>query len=250
MGVEDISAEELEKATRSFVSIESATQISRRYVRKKLEEIFNLEENSLYERKKEINDIVAKVLTSLLEEENRGKNEQLRAKDANAESVETNDTVDQNGINCNSRKRRSSQMTTGEIVKTENLNDDKTSSTHSDSNDRSSSKKRKRNDEPLSARKKQANVMTKDYFLDNAESLLCNISDNIKLKLEPRTFSTGSCGWHMMDKVYLLVGDHNVLCQLCINCSGRSTHENDKRAHHAISLVVHNTVVEKSDKAQ
>ncbi|CAA9990428.1 conserved Plasmodium protein, unknown function [Plasmodium knowlesi strain H] len=220
MGVEDISAEELEKATRSFVSIESATQISRRYVRKKLEEIFNLEENSLYERKKEINDIVAKVLTNLLEEENRKKNEELRSKDANANSVETNDKADQNGENCNSRKRRNSQnKTKGEIVKKENMNDDKSSSAESDSNDKSSSKKRKKNDEPLSARKKQANVMTKDYFLDNSESLLCNISDNIKLKLEPRIFSTGSCGWHMMDKVYLLVGDHNVLCQLCINCS-------------------------------
>ncbi|GAW83039.1 conserved Plasmodium protein, unknown function [Plasmodium gonderi] len=221
MGVEDITAEDLEKATKSFVSIESASQISRRYVRKKLEEIFNLEENSLHERKKEINDIITKVLTNILEEENKKKNNDLCEIDGDMNTAETNNEGEQYNKQLNYRKNHSNMnKTKNEIIKSENMNDDKLSSAQSDNNDKSSSKKRKNNDsEPLSARKKQANIMTKDYFLNNAESLLCNLSNDIKLKLEPRMFSTGSCGWHMMDKVYLLVGDQNVLCQLCINCS-------------------------------
>ncbi|KAI4835823.1 hypothetical protein MKS88_005040 [Plasmodium brasilianum] len=223
MSVEDITTEQLEDATKSFVSIESATQISRRFVRKKLEEIFNLEENALYERKKEINDIVEKVLINLLQEENKKKNDDLRIKDEDMNSVETNDDGDENSILANSSKMNSNQRNKNrsEEVKNENSIDDKSLCAQSDSNDnKNSSKKRKKGgNESLSARKKQANVMTKDYFLDSAKTLLCNISENIKLKLEPRIFSTGSCGWHIMDKVYLLVGDHNVLCQLCINCS-------------------------------
>ncbi|SCP06234.1 conserved Plasmodium protein, unknown function [Plasmodium ovale] len=221
MSVEDITAEELENATKSFVSIESATQISRRYVRKKLEEIFNLEENALYERKREINEIVEKVLTNLLEEENKKKNDELHVKEEDMNSIKTNDAGDTNSVQDNSSKRSSNQGKAGvEKIKNERNNDDKSSCSQSDSNDKGSSKKRKKSgNETLSARKKQANVMTKDYFLDNAKPLCCNISENIKLKLEPRIFSTGSCGWHMMDKIYLLVGDHNVLCQLCINCS-------------------------------
>ncbi|CRH03960.1 conserved Plasmodium protein, unknown function [Plasmodium relictum] len=219
MSVEDITTEQLENATKSFVSIESATQISRRYVRKKLEEIFNLEENALYERKKEINDIVEKVLTNLLEEENKKKNGGLQMKNEEINNIKTNDDGRQklddksNNINNNEDEIR-------EETKNEDNNYDKSLCKISDDNDKNSSKKRKKSgNDMVSARKKQANVMTKEYFLNNAKALFCNISENIKLKLEPRIFSTGSCGWHMMDKIYLLVGDHSVLCQFCINCS-------------------------------
>lgn len=38
--------------------------------------------------------------------------------------------------------------------------------------------------------------MTKDYFMENAKPLYCNLTEDIQLKLEPRMFNTGSCGWY------------------------------------------------------
>ncbi|CRG95696.1 conserved Plasmodium protein, unknown function [Plasmodium gallinaceum] len=217
MSVEDITTEQLENATKSFVSIESATQISRRYVRKKLEEIFNLEENALYERKKEINDIVEKVLTNLLEEENMKKNEGFSMKNEEVNNIKINDDKKEN-LDSKSNFINNNKDEIKEEIKNEN-NDNKSLCALSDEDKNSSKKRKKSSNDAVSTRKKQANIMTKEYFLNNAKSLFCNISENIKLKLEPRIFSTGSCGWHMMDKVYLLVGDHSVLCQFCINCS-------------------------------
>ncbi|CDU85104.1 conserved protein, unknown function [Plasmodium yoelii] len=204
MGIEEITADELEKAIKSFVSIETASQISRRNVRTQLEQIFNLEENALYERKKEINEILNKILKELLEE------------DEKQHSEENTDSANNTKTNDDQEK----EDKTNKIVKKENNNDNVSSGSESNTKNKNSSKKRKQNPvENISAKKRQANVMTKDYFMENAKPLYCNLTEDIQLKLEPRMFNTGSCGWHIMDKIYLSVGEHDVLCQLCINCS-------------------------------
>ncbi|SOS81018.1 conserved Plasmodium protein, unknown function [Plasmodium sp. gorilla clade G1] len=223
MNVEDITTEQLENATKTFVSIESAAQISRRHVRQKLEEIFNLKENDLYKRKKEINDIVNRVLTNLLEEENKKRNEELKIKKEQENNDNVNDHEDKPTADVDTNKNKmitKEENTKNKNVKKDNNSDDQTMCSQTDAVDKNSSKKRKSTgNDVVSVRKKQANIMTKDYFLKHAKSILCNMSENINLTLEPRIFSTGSCGWHIMDKIYLLVGDRNVLCQFCINCS-------------------------------
>ncbi|KOB62749.1 hypothetical protein PFHG_04516, partial [Plasmodium falciparum HB3] len=208
----------------TFVSIESAAQISRRHVRQKLEEIFNLKENDLYKRKKEINDIVNRVSTNLLEEENKKRNEELKIKKEQENNDNVNDHEDKPTADVDTNKNKmitKEENTKNKNVKKYNNSDDQTVCSQTDAVDKNSSKKRKSTgNDVVSVRKKQANIMTKDYFLKHAKSILCNMSENINLTLEPRIFSTGSCGWHIMDKIYLLVGDRNVLCQFCINCSG------------------------------
>ncbi|SCM05027.1 conserved Plasmodium protein, unknown function [Plasmodium chabaudi chabaudi] len=220
MGIEDITADELEKAIKSFVTIETASQISRRNVRTQLEQIFNLEENALYERKKEINEILNKILKELLEEDEKQKGSEENTDCTNKNDSKTNDQEKE--VQNEKPQKSSSKDKINKIVKKEKENDNDSASSSSESNtkNKNSSKKRKQNlPENIPAKKRQANVMTKDYFMENAETLCCNLTEDIQLKLEPRVFNTGSCGWHMMDKIYLSVGDHDVLCQLCINCS-------------------------------
>ncbi|VEV56956.1 conserved Plasmodium protein, unknown function [Plasmodium vinckei vinckei] len=219
MGIEDITTDELEKAIKSFVTIETASQISRRNVRTQLEQIFNLEENALYERKKEINEVLNNILKELLEEDEKQKGSEENTDSANKNDTKANDGQEKEVQNEKTQKNSNNDKT-NKIVKKEKVNDSESSSSESNTKNKNSSKKRKQNPaENLPAKKRQANVMTKDYFMENAETLCCNLTEDIQLKLEPRVFNTGSCGWHMMDKIYLSVGEHDVLCQLCINCS-------------------------------
>lgn len=88
------------------MSIESAAQISRRHVRQKLEEIFNLKENDLYKRKKEINDIVNRVLTNLLEEENKKRNEELKIKKEQENNDNVNDHEDKPTADVDTNKNK------------------------------------------------------------------------------------------------------------------------------------------------
>ncbi|VWU49184.1 conserved protein, unknown function [Hepatocystis sp. ex Piliocolobus tephrosceles] len=227
MRVQDITKEELERAAKSIISIESATQMTKRHVRQKIEEFFNLNENALYERKNEINEIIGDVLTNLIEEKQNKKNE-----NENENKLVVKEDIMNNVKNSNVEENKSILKMTSENVeqviennvlntKMENNVNDTSECSKSDSNDKPNSKKRKLNvNESQSTTKKQANIMTKDYFLSNAITLNLKIGDELKLKLEPRMFSTGSCGWHITDKIPLLVGEHEVLCQLCINCSG------------------------------
>lgn len=58
-------------------------------MRTQLEHIFNLEENSLYERKKEINEILNKILKELLEEDE--KQQSIEENTDCANNTKTND---------------------------------------------------------------------------------------------------------------------------------------------------------------
>ena len=74
---------------------------------------------------------------------------------------------------------------------------------------------------PTGLRKAQSSIMTKSYFVENSEPLVSNLGP-ISFEATPREFSTGSCGWFYGAKQELTVGEKKVVCQLTVNCTGRT----------------------------
>lgn len=68
----------------------------------------------------------------------------------------------------------------------------------------------------VSYKKAQERSMTRAVFLDEAETYDCKIG-TLDFKLEPRVFSTGSCGWHFSNKLDLNVGGKTVKSTLSLN---------------------------------
>lgn len=67
-------------------------------------------------------------------------------------------------------------------------------------------------------KKRQLDLMTKSQFQKQAEEVIVKIGDK-KMKLAPRTFSTGSSGYFSNGKVELPCGDQTLMCQVQINCT-------------------------------
>lgn len=191
MDTSHITKKQLEDAAKTFISIESAAEISRKYVREKLEEIFQLEKGTLVERKYEINDIVQNILKNLLEKQSK---------------ILSNKKV--NCIKMNDDPLKHNQKQNHD----ENGVEDAT-------NDEVSSKKRKVTSykEMSDARKKQSKAMTKKSFMENAEALNFDLSKDVNILMKPRVFSTGNCGWHVTERYFLPVGKTDVLCHICFN---------------------------------
>lgn len=187
MNASKITNAELEDATKSFVSIESAAKISRKHVRQKLEDIFQLDRGALYPRKDEINDIVQKILKNLLEKEFNKKHKKEKEKeeveaDADADAKKNDDANDTADEETKVKKRKLTALK-----------------------------------EIHAIRKQQANMMTKNFFLENARTLNFELCENVQIDMKPRIFTTGSCGWHVTERSYIPVGNKDVLCHVCFN---------------------------------
>lgn len=192
MDTSHITEEQIEDAAKTFISIESAAEISRKHVREKLEEIFKLDKGALTARKHEINAIVQNIVRDLLEEQDKitsnktirnvkTKDEQLKDDDDDNNN-NSNDVDDVSKGDAPSKKRR--------VTSIKEVHD---------------------------ARKKQSKAMTKKSFMENAEALNFELSEDVNIHMKPRVFSTGSCGWHVTERYFLPVGNKDVLCHICFN---------------------------------
>eukprot|EP00928_Gymnodinium_smaydae_P049666 TRINITY_DN33356_c0_g1_i1.p1 TRINITY_DN33356_c0_g1~~TRINITY_DN33356_c0_g1_i1.p1 ORF type:complete len:346 (+),score=100.10 TRINITY_DN33356_c0_g1_i1:89-1039(+) len=68
------------------------------------------------------------------------------------------------------------------------------------------------------ARKRQATAMTRTEFLKRARSIPVTFGDRDYIA-HPRTFSTGSCGYMVQQKVAVNVGGEELTMQLNLNCT-------------------------------
>mmetsp|Transcript_12320 Transcript_12320/g.28241 ORF Transcript_12320/g.28241 Transcript_12320/m.28241 type:complete len:221 (-) Transcript_12320:33-695(-) len=90
---------------------------------------------------------------------------------------------------------------------------------------RKSGQKRQRDDSPQGAMKvkagsksQQAEMMTVKDFMKRAKSFSVQIGEK-KITVEPRRFSTGSCGFYANGKAMMMLGDQPVALQCQINCA-------------------------------
>lgn len=68
------------------------------------------------------------------------------------------------------------------------------------------------------AKRDQASAMTRKAFMDNAEAFKVKLGDK-EIKVPPKTFSTGSCGFYSSSKVTLDVAGHPLTLQCQFSCT-------------------------------
>ncbi|GFE54877.1 apicomplexan specific protein [Babesia ovis] len=64
----------------------------------------------------------------------------------------------------------------------------------------------------------QGTMMTKGKFLESAPQIKVQIENSI-FNAPPRTFSTGSCGWNLNEKIKIEVDGKTLICQVGLNCT-------------------------------
>eukprot|EP01054_Gregarina_sp_Poly1_P009179 Gregarina_sp_Poly_1__9178@NODE_564_length_7515_cov_115_964823_g443_i0_p4_GENE_NODE_564_length_7515_cov_115_964823_g443_i0NODE_564_length_7515_cov_115_964823_g443_i0_p4_ORF_typecomplete_len252_score45_70DEK_C/PF08766_11/1_2e05CobT/PF06213_12/0_19DUF3006/PF11213_8/49DUF3006/PF11213_8/22TMEM119/PF15724_5/1_5e03TMEM119/PF15724_5/0_26_NODE_564_length_7515_cov_115_964823_g443_i053316086 len=186
--VDAISTEQIRDALREWITPESLKSLTRRILRTKLEEKFELPERSTETRKKEINDLVREVMDSIMLQE------QPRSPDP-------------------PRRQKRKLSTMEEAAGSDN--EEETSESGDETGKRGDDTRKKAR---KGSKKGQATIMTKSHFCDHALPLVSNLGP-LQFTATPREFSTGSCGWFYGSKHELPVGDEKVMCQLTINCA-------------------------------
>lgn len=83
--------------------------------------------------------------------------------------------------------------------------------------DEPSARKKKKKGEGKGATKRQSDAMTRKHFMDNAQPFKVKIGDK-EVKVPPKNFSTGSCGFYASQKVTLDVDGQPLTLQCQFSC--------------------------------
>lgn len=82
----------------------------------------------------------------------------------------------------------------------------------------SKAKRKKSDDGPGATKKKQATCMTRKQFEEQAQGFTVDITGK-KLKVAPKVFSTGSCGFYAGGKFDVKIGGATLTMQCQVNCA-------------------------------
>ncbi|CDJ42992.1 hypothetical protein, conserved [Eimeria tenella] len=168
-----------EEHLREVITAATWRDMSRKSAREKLEEKLGVAAEGLKEHKKEINEIIDKIVSEL-----------------NAEEEEEEE--------AEAEEDRKSQQSEAEG--------------ESDEEQQPAKKQKTGNEPPKNLKKLQSALMSRQSFLEKAPVMNSKIG-NLIFQMKPRTFSSGSCGWFHGGKVAIKVGDQEIWCQLGVNCT-------------------------------
>lgn len=208
------SLDELNARIRSFVTPETITSFTRKTVRERLEQEFQLPVDSLLPLRQDVNSILAQVVANYEASLATPPTEEATPTEGGGTNKRPREADEEPEARPPRKTRRSVPAQAEEAASESSAEEEEEESEASSEPPRRTARAKAR----AGAKKEQAALMTRTEFSETAEALSAKIGD-FEFNLTPRVFSTGSCGWWFGNKVPFKIGDTEAICLLNVNCT-------------------------------
>ncbi|BAM40257.1 conserved hypothetical protein [Theileria orientalis strain Shintoku] len=221
-----ITTSQIESAVRSIVTTEDLSQLTAGRVRKYLSDYFHTPREYMDSRESEINGIINQLLTEMASKKVKENNKDAASVSKNMTSKhESFENPENNGLVSQLKEEIANDVILMKTLEeTQSKNGTKAKPERKVKQERRVKAEEPAEPEvveepPRKVSKLQQDLMTKEFFLENARSLEVKIGDSDPIFAKPRAFSTGNLGWFINSKTTCKVGDQEVICQVGVTCT-------------------------------